>query len=327
MFEHVWRQTLKKFHDVDMHGVDWDLLQDQPTRRFLPYIDHGRDFAELLSEMLGELNASHTGSGYRLPPAGDGDQTASLGFFPDPDWSEAPGSASLEILASSPLGKAETKIEPGTIITAIDGHEIDRRGDELVPAAQPQGRRARLRCATCAARTRRAWEETVKPISLGGERRPALRALGPHPRRGGRRLSGGRIGYAHIRGMNDGSFREIFEDIFGESVDKEGHRPRHPLQRWRQPRRGADRLPLGRGLHARGAARPAGRRSYPVATLDQAVDPDPERGQLLRRPLRAQRLPHARPGRDGRHASARHLHRGLVGNATRPAACTSASPR
>jgi C-terminal processing protease CtpA/Prc len=35
------------------------------------------------------------------------------------------------------------------------------------------------------------------------------------------RLSGGRIGYAHIRGMNDGAYREVFEEVFGRSVDKE----------------------------------------------------------------------------------------------------------
>jgi len=35
------------------------------------------------------------------------------------------------------------------------------------------------------------------------------------------RLSGGRIGYAHIRGMNDGAYREIFQDIFGRDPGKE----------------------------------------------------------------------------------------------------------
>jgi len=35
------------------------------------------------------------------------------------------------------------------------------------------------------------------------------------------RLSNGRIGYTHIRGMNDGSFRVIFEEVFGEALTKE----------------------------------------------------------------------------------------------------------
>ena len=121
MFEHVWRQTLKKFHDVDMHGVDWDFYKKAYVR-FLPYIDTNRDFAEMLSEMLGELNASHTGSRYRGGP-GPRDQTAALGFFPDPDWDKA-GIRIAEILEKSPLLKAETEIAEGHVITAIDGREI-----------------------------------------------------------------------------------------------------------------------------------------------------------------------------------------------------------
>src|SRR5262249_13768759 len=76
MFEHIWRQTLKKFLDVKMHGVDWQALKTEYAR-FLPYIGNDRDFAELCSEMQGELNASHTGCRYR-PVRTDGDNTAAL---------------------------------------------------------------------------------------------------------------------------------------------------------------------------------------------------------------------------------------------------------
>ena len=51
MFEHVWRQTLKKFHDVKRHGVDWDYYK-KAYARFLPHISTNPDFAEMLSEML-----------------------------------------------------------------------------------------------------------------------------------------------------------------------------------------------------------------------------------------------------------------------------------
>src|SRR5205823_48160 len=64
MFEHVWRQTLKKFYNVNMHGVDWAAMKTAYAR-FLPYIDNSRDFAELVSEMQGELNSSHSGCRYR----------------------------------------------------------------------------------------------------------------------------------------------------------------------------------------------------------------------------------------------------------------------
>lgn len=60
IFGHAWRQVKKKFYDPKLHGVDWEMYK-RSYERFLPYISTNYDFRELLSEMLGELNASHTG--------------------------------------------------------------------------------------------------------------------------------------------------------------------------------------------------------------------------------------------------------------------------
>ena len=46
-----------------MHGVDWDAMT-ATYRRFLPHINNNYDYAEMLSELLGELNVSHTGGRY-----------------------------------------------------------------------------------------------------------------------------------------------------------------------------------------------------------------------------------------------------------------------
>jgi Tol biopolymer transport system component len=67
MFNHVWTQEQKRFYTKDMHGVDWELMK-KTYARFLPHINNNFDFAEMLSEMLGELNTSHTGSHYCPPP-------------------------------------------------------------------------------------------------------------------------------------------------------------------------------------------------------------------------------------------------------------------
>ena len=50
--------------------------------KFLPYINNNYDFQQLLSELLGELNASHTGGRY-YHNRKDGDVTASLGLLFD----------------------------------------------------------------------------------------------------------------------------------------------------------------------------------------------------------------------------------------------------
>ncbi|HHN79010.1 MAG TPA: hypothetical protein ENK11_10125, partial [Phycisphaerales bacterium] len=79
---HVWRQTLKKFYRPDMHGVDWSYYLGQ-YRPKLADVTNNRDFAVILSEMLGELNASHTGGIYRPGHKDGDDSTASLGVIYD----------------------------------------------------------------------------------------------------------------------------------------------------------------------------------------------------------------------------------------------------
>ncbi len=215
LFDHIWRQTFEKFHDVKMHGVDWPAVRAEYAR-FLPAIDNSRDFAELISEMQGELNSSHSGGRYR-PTRTDGDETAALGIFPDPRHT-GDGIAIAEVLEGGPLQKAGTKVKAGTIIESIDGqriaagaewyHLLNRKADVPVRLALSDGRGGR-------------WEETVKPIAWSAQQRLLYLRWLKNRRELVDRLSGGRIGYAHIRGMNDGAYREMYEEVFGRSVDKE----------------------------------------------------------------------------------------------------------
>ncbi|MCJ7754326.1 MAG: hypothetical protein MUP13_07155, partial [Thermoanaerobaculales bacterium] len=121
LYEHAWRQTREKFYAVDMGGVDWGLYREAYAK-FLPSIDNNRDFCELVSELQGELNASHLGCYYR-PRDPAADATATLAFFPDPDY-EGPGIKIAEIIDGGPLENAGTKVKVGTVIEAVSGEAI-----------------------------------------------------------------------------------------------------------------------------------------------------------------------------------------------------------
>jgi tricorn protease len=216
MFEHAWRQTLKKFLDVKMHGVDWQAMKAAYVR-FLPYIDNDRDLADLISEMQGELNASHTGGRYR-PLKQEGDATAALGFFPDPRY-VGEGVAILEVIEGGPLQKQGTKIKAGVVIEAIDGNKI-AAGANWYPLLNRKADTP-VRLALFDPKGGTGWEESVKPISWKAQARLLYQRWVRSRRDEVDRLSGGRLGYAHIRGMDDGAYREIFEEIFGRAVDKD----------------------------------------------------------------------------------------------------------
>jgi Tol biopolymer transport system component/C-terminal processing protease CtpA/Prc len=216
MFEHAWRQTLEKFLDVKMHGVDWKAMKAYYAR-FLPYIDNDRDFAELISEMQGELNASHSGGRYR-PVKHEGDETAALGFFPDPAYA-GDGVRILEVIEKGPLQKEGTRIKAGVVIEAIDGTRV-AAGADWYPLLNHKADTP-VRLALLDPATGSRWEESVKPISWAAQSRLLYDRWVKSRREEVERLSGGRLGYAHIRGMNDGAYREIFDEIFGRAVDKE----------------------------------------------------------------------------------------------------------
>lgn len=215
-FEHIWRQTFQKFLDPAMHGIDWPGIKAHYAS-FLPAIDNNRDFAEMASEMQGELNASHTGCRFR-PVRTDGDETAALGFFPDAGYAGA-GVAIAETIDGGPLETAGTRIRPGVVITAIDGVAIAAGMDWYPLLNRKAGKPVRLGLLDPKANAR--WEETVRPIAWGAQQRLLYQRWWRSRRELVAKLSNGRLGYAHVRGMNDGAYREVFDEVFGRNVEKD----------------------------------------------------------------------------------------------------------
>src|ERR1700682_6730835 len=61
MFGDAWRTMKYRFYDPKMHGYDWDAAR----AKYQPLVEYVGDRQELLNivnEMIGELNASHTGA-------------------------------------------------------------------------------------------------------------------------------------------------------------------------------------------------------------------------------------------------------------------------
>ncbi|MBN2430928.1 MAG: PD40 domain-containing protein [Acidobacteria bacterium] len=216
MFEHVWRQVKKKFYDPDLHGVDWDFYKQEYVK-FLPFITHNYDFAEMLSELLGELNGSHTGSGHR-PSFPGGDQTAGLGVFFDGEY-EGDGLKIAEIMDKSPVVSADSRIAPGVIIEKVDGEAIAAGMNHYPLLNRKAGKHVRLSLLDPEKDER--WEEVVKPISQGQENQLLYERWVESRREETERLSQGRLGYIHVRSMSGSSFRSTFEELFGRYTTKE----------------------------------------------------------------------------------------------------------
>jgi C-terminal processing protease CtpA/Prc len=216
-FEHVWRRTLETFYRAGYHGADWDALKPV-YQKHLSGIGDGYDFAELLSEMLGELNVSHSGARYGRPME-NADETASLGIFADPSHAGA-GVKIVEVVAGGPLDKAGFDVAPGVVIEAVDGQAIDAASDLERVLNRKAGTNVLLTLAGPGAAAKR--DIAVKPVAPREESQLLYRRWVLRNQAEVETMSGGRLGYIHIPGMSDSAYRSAFEEVLGKFATKQG---------------------------------------------------------------------------------------------------------
>ncbi|NLR78300.1 S41 family peptidase [Chitinophaga eiseniae] len=215
IFWHAWKQVKEKFYDPSLRNMDWKMYGDNYAR-FLPYISNNYDFEELLSELLGELNGSHTGGRYSPQPV-NGDNTASLGLLYD-ETSHADGLQVDAVIAGGPFDKAASKLRKGDIIEKIDGVAINDKSDWATLLNRKAGNN--ILVSLYNPNTKVRWDETVKPISGGEESTLMYKRWVAAMRAMVDKLSNGQVGYVHVQGMNDASYRSVYDEVMGQNRDK-----------------------------------------------------------------------------------------------------------
>ena len=208
MFSHIWKQVKEKFYDPDLHGVDWDYYRDNYAQ-FLPYIDNYFDYQEMLSELLGELNGSHTGARYRL----QGSETLGrLGVLYDLAYM-GEGLRIAEVLPDGVLSLADSEIKAGDLVMAIDGHAI-AAGENWFPLLAGKAGKKILVTVRKGGASGKDVDLVVKPVA--SESNLLYRRWVKQREDMVEQLSGGRIGYVHVEGMDSPSFREVYAKALGK---------------------------------------------------------------------------------------------------------------
>ena len=206
IFNHIWKQVEEKFYVADIHGVDWKKYKETYAK-FLPHIDNNFDFQELLSEMLGELNGSHTGARYYYRPEFS---MANLGVFFD-DGYEGDGLKIKEVIKGGALYVQAPEVKAGDIIEAIDGQKISAGLDWYRLFQRKAGQKVVL---TVSKNGKAPQDIYVKTAT--GDSRQLYRRWVEHRAEMVRELSGGRVGYVHVEGMDSESFRRVFSEMLGK---------------------------------------------------------------------------------------------------------------
>jgi len=208
LFEESWRVMKYRFYDEKMHGRDWDAIK----ARYKPLLRHvgtNEDLYDLANEMIGELNASHTG--VNGPPTRSLPRvytTRYLGFELEP--SAAGRYRISHIYRDGPADKEWLGLTTGEYVLSIDGQDV-KAGDnywkilsttvnEYIPvrvAKSANGDGARtVRIASVTSLTDIKYEEWVATNREQVEKDTK-----------------GEIAYVHIRAMNQPSLVKFRNEI------------------------------------------------------------------------------------------------------------------
>lgn len=211
MFDHIWQQVKDKFYVENLHGVDWEGYR-KTYEKFLPYINNRYDFRDMLSEMLGELNASHTGARFR-PSAGPDLKTAYLGIFVDQNY-DGDGIRIEEVIKRGPFAVKKTGVTSGCVIEKIDGEAITAGQDYTSLLDGKIGKKVRVSILDPKAKKR--FDVTIKAISLYDQNELLYKRWVDRNRQLVDSLSGGKIAYVHVKAMNSESFRTVYRELLSE---------------------------------------------------------------------------------------------------------------
>lgn len=222
MFADAWRTMKYRFYDPQLHGIDWLAAR----ARYEPIVAHVADRQELMNlinEMIGELNASHTGaSASRSRDSSDAAatvQTVHLGLDLSPDVLSGRYRVT-HIYEDGPADKDWIKIAVGDYLLAIDDQPV-LASENLWRLLNNRrlNRKVKLTLNSVPGEAG-AWTVRYEPISWSTFANLRYERWVKERREMTDRLSGGRVGYLHIRAMDQTSLRR-FEKELRENRHKE----------------------------------------------------------------------------------------------------------
>jgi len=217
VFNQAWSYLRDGLYDPNFHGVDWQAVRAE----YAPRIAGARtpdEMRRLLSLMVGELNASH--SGVSAPFSANQASTGKLGLRFDRAEYETAGR--LRVTEVIPLGPgALAGIKTGEYLLTIDGMQIGARVnvDELLGFKTGKRVSVSVSASSDGANKR---EVAVRPVNTATEKGLLYRKWVEEKREYVAKISGGRLGYVHMFDMGSGSLSQLFVDLDTENHSREG---------------------------------------------------------------------------------------------------------
>ena len=211
MFDDGWRTMKYRFYDPKMHGMDWDAMRAK-YRPLVDYVGDRQELLNILNEMIGELNASHTGSA--PPPRGPSSGAVSTGHLGvELEADKAAGRYRVtHVYEDGPADKDWVKVKTGDYLIAINGKDV-KAGDEYWQLLNNRlNRKVEVQFNDKPA-AEGAWRTRIEAINTNAYSQLRYERWVKERRKKVDELSNGRVGYLHIQAMNQPSLRKFEKEI------------------------------------------------------------------------------------------------------------------
>lgn len=215
VFNEGWRIMKNRFYDAEMHGANWANMRTKYASLLDSLVDES-ELHNVMMMMIGELNASHTGVS-----GGPSDAGPSTGATRYPGFDlvfDASGFYRVgHIYKAGPADHDYLKVRTGDFIVALDDRDLKTTDNYWQRLTLPSTNKLRFMLNDKPSKDG-AWEVAITPGGNFGDLQYARWVDDRRAMVG--KLSGGEIGYLHIRAMDAPSLRQFQLDLAANRTKK-----------------------------------------------------------------------------------------------------------
>ena len=222
MFIDAWRLHRDFLYDPALRGVDWNAVR-AAREPFLERIGSRSELDTVLGEMSAQLGVLHSQIG-----GGDqrGDRENPAMAFLGAKLTPVAGGLRIDSILRAeadlvdrlpPLRRPGVDVKEGDVIRLVDGRAVTSLADLQTALATKAGQQVRLDLT----RAGRKLSAIVEPMTQAGNREALYADFVQGKIAEAGRLSGGTIGYLHLRSMGPDDLASFARDFFPQ-LDKPG---------------------------------------------------------------------------------------------------------
>ncbi len=222
MFVDAWRMHRDFAYDPALRGVDWNDVRAR-IEPLLSRIGHRAELNTVLGLMASQLGILH--SQVRpgdLPEDSENGQMAFLGAR----YTPVAGGLRIDsiyvaeddlVATRPPLRRPDVDVRVGDVIQRVDGRPVSSLADLRLALASKAGQQVRLDLM----RGRSAVSAIVEPMTFDGLRMASYYDFVEGNRAATLAMSGGNVGYLHLRAMGPSDVASFARDYFAQ-LDMDG---------------------------------------------------------------------------------------------------------